>query len=398
MTRLSISSRTFRHIAGIAILCLLTIIIARPARSVLSGQRGPTPAVEPENNPRFTEIFRLRIENANGGGIFYKPVTTQQWTRCGTVRLPAGAVNTQGYTASSWAAPGEVSATAVNAVHIKVRDENGRGVLFSLLPAELFTQPKDYKSYYSRNSTIFTDIPAGSGIFGGAQSPIIGSQVLVERASAPATPIPAAYIPAEGDVITIIVRRPARYPAEIEFENRFGGLVTMRYPDGENKIIAQVFKPVQGVGRFDGSLFTGPGRLRANHTGVVCISTSPAGQIGGFQIIPDNHGMSPEMTNARLLTQWMVIGPASVTDPSLEGVAPLFKYFLRPVYLHGEKRTIGDMLQSLIVEVRIKNGGWQPMPVVTGRVDDALKDVTHIRILFPIDPPAWLDDAAGTYK
>jgi len=90
-----------------------------------------------------------------------------------------------------------------------------------------------------------------------------------------------------------------KYPSEIEFENRFGGFVTLKYPNGESKVVAQVLKPVEGVGRFGGSLYGNTGRIRANHTGVICIITSPHGQVGGFQILPDNHGMSPEMFNAR---------------------------------------------------------------------------------------------------
>jgi len=84
----------------------------------------------------------------------------------------------------------------------------------------------------------------------------------------------------------------------------------------------------------------------------------------------------------------MVIGPTSVFDPSLEGVAPFFRYFIRPVYILNPGpggRTIDEMLQQFIVQVRINNGDWERMPVVSGKVDDALRDVTHIRILFPIE-------------
>jgi len=74
--------------------------------------------------------------------------------------------------------------------------------------------------------------------------------------------------------------------------------------------------------------------------------------------------MSPEMFNARLLTQWMVIGPTSVFDPSLEGVAPFFKIHSPGLYIESGPggRTIDEMLQQFIVQVRINNGDWERMP------------------------------------
>ena len=94
------------------------------------------------------------------------------------------------------------------------------------------------------------------------------------------------------------------------------------------------------------------------------------------------------MVTARTLTQWMVIGPASVDDPSTEGVAPLFRYFIRPVYyaMGAQGRTIEQMLDMFIVQVKIKDGGWQRVPEVTGREDAGLADLTAVRILFPLDP------------
>ncbi|MFA6450828.1 MAG: hypothetical protein WCX65_15245 [bacterium] len=376
----------------IAIASIMLIALSAGAYAVLPDKRGPTEVDAAENNPEMIELFRVRFENKLGG----KVETTLDagaagWRQLGKVLLPAGNVAGKGYTASSWAPEGCIAATAVNAIHVKVRLEEGRGVTLSFLPKELYEEPKNYNSYYARSASIVTDIPSGTLFFGGRESPLIGNKILVSRGGGEAAPMAKDYKPAEGDTLTVVVERPKRYPAEIEFENRFGGFVTLRYPDGESKVIAQVLKPVAGVGRFGGSMYADVGRIRANHTGVICISTSPLGVIGGFQILPDNHGMSEEMFNARLLTQWMVIGPTSVFDPSLEGVAPFFRYFIRPVYIEEGPagRTIGEMMQQFIVQVRIKNGDWERMPTAAGRVDDALKDVTHVRILFPLE---WLKD------
>jgi len=384
-----------KNICWLACLTLFTLLAAGapPARAVLPDERGPTDAVAVENAPEFVELFRVRFENKPGGIITISSDAGATWESYGRVLMPAGYLNKEGYTASGWAPRGRVAATAVNAVHLKVRQNGERGVLLSLLPADYYEEPEDYNSYYSRNTSIITDIPAGTGFFGGGESPFVGSPVLLERGGADPVPLPEMYYPEEGDAITVVVERPVKYPVEIEFENRFGGFITVTYHGGEKKIIAQVLRPAYGVGRFGGSLHTGVGRIRANHTGVICISTSPPGEIGGLQVIPENHAMSPEMVYARLLTQWMVVGPPGVRDPSLEGVAPLFRYFIRPVYYAGAagERTLDEMLASFIVQVRLNGGDWERMPEFTGRQDEALKDMTHLRILFPMETPGWLE-------
>ncbi|HOY64215.1 MAG: hypothetical protein BWY28_00198 [bacterium ADurb.Bin236] len=369
------------------IAAVLAAAVCAPASAVLPDARGPNAAVAAENSPEMKEILRIRVENAAGGAVEVSEDGGASWTAAGKVLLAAGTINPRAYTASGWAASGAVAATAVNAIHIKVKQNEDRGAVFSLLPKDFFTPPADYKSFYSRNSSIITNIPAGGSIFGGAESPFIGSRVLAARAGSAHSPIAEDYVPAEGDSLLIVVERPVKYPSEIVFENRFGGFILIKYPGEEPKLIGQVLKPVAGVGRFEGSLYTDVGRIRANHTGVVCVSTSPVGEIGGFQIIPENHAMSAEMENARLLTQWMVVGPPGAADPSLEGVAPLFRHFIRPVNFKSgpQGKTLEQALGAFIVQARIGGGEWTRMPSVSGRDDKALKDVTHIRMLFPVE-------------
>lgn len=370
---------------------IFTIFSSAYAFGVLPDKRGPVKELEAENNPEMIELLRVRIENILDGKITVSADEGKTWSPIGKVLLAAGYLNKEGYTASGWAQNGRVAATAVNAVHIKVRQNKDRGVMLSVLPFEMYSPPANYKSYYSKNTSVITDIPAGTGFFGGDESPFVGSPVFLEKTDGKIIPLPEDFYPAEGDIYVIRIDRPVRYPSEIEFENRFGGFITATFHDGEKKIIGQVLKPVYGVGRFDGSMYTDVGRIRANHTGVICISTSVPGLKGGFQILPDNHGMSPEMRTARLLTQWMVVGPPSVMDPSTEGVAPLFKYFLRPTYHPATAdRSIEDALASFIVQVKMNNGEWERMPALDGRLDEALEFMTNVRILFPLDTPDWI--------
>jgi hypothetical protein len=357
----------------------------------------PSP-IDYENNPKFDEIIRIKIWNLPGGTVEVSSDEGKSWEPAGKVIYPTVKVNPESYFASRWVPDGKVAATSVNALHIKTSTEaDGAGVIFSILPREFLKKPKAYRSYLSPDSSIYTDIPAGESIFGGGYAPFVGNVVMLSRPAYPVIPIPRGYVPAIGDKIYILVDRPVDYPKEMVFENRFGGKVSITYFNGVEKVIGEVLKPVAGVGRFEGTKYASAGRIRANHAGVIDVSTSRLGEVGGFQIVPSEHGTGMEYVKAT--TQWMVIGPTNINDPAYEGKAPFFKYFLRPAYassdLEGEdwdKKLMGRFL----VEVKIKGSNkWQPMPVyefdeyyLTGEIptwaNTALSNVTHLRILFPI--------------
>ena len=381
----------------------LVIASGLPAYAVLWGEHGPSAEVMAENEAPSHEIARIRIENAPGGVIAVSDDGDGNWRSIGHVLQPAAKVDHRGFTASLWAPSGTVAATAVNAVHIKVavNEAEDRGIIFSLLPREFAPGGKEpfVPEEVTPGAEIDTDIPAGAAIFGGDCSPLVGNPVFVERDGA-LVPLPRDYVPARGDALVISVRRPERYPSQVMFENRFGGFIYLQYPDGSRKTIGEVLRPVLGVGRFPGSLYAAVGRLRANHPGVIDISTSPIGEIGGFQIVPANHAMSPETKYVRRLTQWMVVGPLSALDPSWEGVAPLFLHYLRPKY-NAEDLYAADwqerLLGRFLVEVQV-GGKWQAMPnhslgtspnaPLPEWAMTALEDVEAIRILFPLPAQA----------
>jgi hypothetical protein len=356
--------------------------------------RGVSESVAGENSPLMTEMYRIMIPNIPGGTIEVSSDKGRTWSSIGNVLWPAYKVNAEGYTASRWVDDGDIAASAVNAIHIKTdfNETADRGVIFNIVPKEYYSKSVET----SPEASIFTNIPSGQTLFGGGYSPIVGNKVAVVTSNGDITNITTGFVPKIGDVFVIKVERPTRYPKEIVFENRFGGLISIKYLDGQEKYIGQVLRPIEGVGRFLGSEYADVGRIRANHAGVICISTSPLGYIGGFQIIPAGHGMSKEMITARTLTQWMVIGPTNALDPSYEGVAPFFKYFLQPIYNEDDiekpdwkKR----LLQRFLVEVKYKDSNdWKPMPVyymdlnkpLPKWANTAMEGVTHIRILFPI--------------
>lgn len=386
---------------------LLTMLLALHPVAVFAqdpvSAHGPSPEILTHQNSPKVEIYRIRIVNDANGDIAGSRDAGKTWQTLGHVVTFTEKVSTDGYTASKWAPIGAVAATAVNAIHIRTgyNAKDDRGVVFSLLPKELMTVAgQKLASFLSPDASIYTDIAGGTGIFGGHWAPILGNPVYLET-PAGLQRMADGYVPKKGDVLTIPVMEPTDSPQAFVFENRFGGFISEIGWDGKETVIGQVLKPVEGVGRFTGTQYTHIGRLRANHNGVIDISVSGFGAIGGFQIIPRAHAMSPEMTRARTMTQWMVIGPLDARDPSWEGTAPLFRDYLRPSWAEDDidhPDWLTRFSDRTHIEVRIKNGPWQDLPEFTFDPDlskplpdwanTALQDLTHVRISLPI--PAGL--------
>jgi hypothetical protein len=405
----------FRFLTIFALLCATVFAphFSTPRAFATTAEHGPSPEITPEQGPPLYEMARLRIHNVAGGEIAGSRDKGQTWELIGRVAQPTMKVNPRGYNASKYADIGSVSATAVNAIHLKAgyNAKENRGIIWSLSPrAETAAGSASLQSEVSPGSSAFTDIPGGSGIFGGPFTPFVGNPIFLDNdKNNELKPLPENYVPKLGDVWTILVQRPAKYPREIVFENRFGGLITLQYRDEKPRVIGQVLRPVQGVGRFVGSYFSGVGRLRANHNGVIDVSTSPVGKIGSFQIVPANHAMSPETHYIRELTQWMVVGPVSALDPSWEGVAPLYSNFLRPRYDRNDVWN-NDWIEGLAgrfrFEVKLadkkgKISDWQQMPdlhmndakTLPTWAGTALANMTHLRIAFPF---VWDETANAT--
>ncbi len=359
----------------IALAALAALLVAPPAPGA-DVRAGPSPEVAGVNAERGPEVFRIRVVNRGGGPIAVSRDGGETWLSVGSVVSPATAVNPKGYTASMWADASAIAAAAVNAIHVKVANdpETDRGVIFSVIPAgETVGAAQDRE-----RTSIATDIPPGDGIFGGGLSPYVNSPVYLAREGL--TPLAPDWSPSEGDVLVIRVTEPPRRIQWLDLQNRFGGLIRARFIDGEDRTIGSVLRPVVGIGRFEGTRHAAPGRIRANHPGVVDISTSPIGLVGGFQIVPSGHAGSPETTYIRTGTQWMVVGPIATTEPSWEGVAPLFAGCLRPSYRPDDIQH-DDWMRRLLsrcqVQVRFDGGPWELMPRIA--IDPAASDHTDNR-------------------
>ena len=320
------------------------------------------------------EIFRLEIPARVGAEVrAVRPDGSA--AVLGKVTLVPTGTKYPGYTASAWAQPGTVAATAVNALHMTVAVEKEHGRIVSILPSETIAPAA------GGTASFIVDCPAGTGLFGG-WAPPVGSQVRVRRADGSLRYLSAAKMPQPDETLVISVGEDREWPYMFDFENRVGGAVTAYYTH-RREVIARVEHPVTGSGRFSGGKFQRRSALRANHCGVICVSTSNWGDIGGFQIIPYEHAFSKEMKHAWDSPQWMIV--RSADGEKLTGRSPLFSGCLVPGTQAREKlwnfwSTYGR--KSLLL-CRYGGGDWRRFDPAAGKDDRAFEDVTHIRVYVP---------------
>lgn len=338
------------------------------------------------------EVCRIRISNKPRGLIQVSVNAGLTYWTVGRVKVAANA-RIPGFAAASYTPRGTVAATAVHGLRIKTgQAAQGLGkaqqpLMFSVTPADFAVIPNFYGGHRPRSAQIVTDIHSGHSIFRN-QAPYVGNPVFIEK-DGRLLELPEDYVPTGGEVFVIVVEKPKVLPTDIVFENRAGGTVTLTWPDGRAEKLTTVLRPVRGVGRYDGTTFTGPGFINTNHGGVVTIGTAPicppgtkeggaAETRGGFMIQPSYHAREQQETSPQV----MVIGPDRPTAPSLEGTPPLFHGYIN---LWRYPRHPGS---SYRVEVRTETDqSWAPPPAIVGRADSALSSITAVRLVFPTHEP-----------
>ncbi|MCD6217892.1 hypothetical protein J7L05_08545 [bacterium] len=320
----------------------------------------------------------LVIENKVDGEIYFHGKNIKKIV-LGRVIVPASQWNDKPFEAAHWA-PRGVCATSVNAIHVKDISLNEDGTettrIISILPREMLTvDPKKHASYYDSSSSIYTSIHAGEVIFGGEYTPLLGFTVMSYGGDN------------KLDEIRLSYKIPVEFPLWVTFENRFGGMIKIKYPGVDEINAGLVYRPVYGVGRFTGTKYCGIGRIRAVHSGVIDISTSPDGEIGGFQIVPHFHADTSSVKNIRLLTQWMVIGPLDPTQKDYGMLTDLF-VTIQPRFVELTSETVDNKISPMksrfhVVTKFRGDDDWHNFPELTGRDDDALESLEAIRIYFP---------------
>ena len=322
------------------------------------------------------KLFEIMIPMEKGAAV---TVTTADGStrEVGTVKALPTKTRWPSYTASAWSAPGTVCASAVNAIHMLVSVEKDKGRTMSVIPQETIAPAA------GPGASVVISAKAGESLFG-AWAPPVGSAVFVRRPDMSEAPLSPANLPKAKDTLVIVANEDDAMPYMVNIENRPGGRV-IAWKRGGYELLGRVIRPLGGTGRFEGTLFQRTGAIRANHSGVIDVSTTPRGVTGGFQIIPWDHALkSKEMQNVWNMTQWLVVGPADGRS-MMGGTPPLFKKGLVSGPAAGEE--LWDLWSTYgrksLVLARYDNGKWERLRESAGRQDHSLKGITELRIYYP---------------
>lgn len=381
--------------------------------------------------PVGKESHRIWIHNVEGGDIVGSKDGGKTWQLLGHVLSPAhgkywsptidGGVLAFNFLRGD----SQVFATAVNAVHLKFSDPLGYQLpadpTAELVPAHAISlMPKGATSSsgvdQEPSRVVLTDIQPGKLIFGSEWSPRVGSKVLVGDGI---NFRPIAYEEMLSDTgeenhLLIITEKFEKAIQAIEIENRVSGKVLVSRNGEKPFQVAQVVKPVTGIGRFEGSEFVQKiGQIRANHAGVICVGTTDAQSDpdvvkpitqdkvqelrGGFQIVPSHHFYDHSLNQgANHGFVYLVVGPIESPpalpryDWGIDGSYPLFYQGLKA----GMGRTLMKFegsaqwieLSAAISKGLFLDDNHNPIRHLRGIHSQALSKVTAIRLEATIEP------------
>ncbi|MDR3320927.1 MAG: hypothetical protein LBS93_00645 [Synergistaceae bacterium] len=270
-----------------------------------------------------------------------------------------------GFTASKYGTGAQIIASAVNAHHIQVSVENGEGRTLSLIPSQTFVAASGL------GTSFVVDGIGGTGLWG-RYAPFVGSPVYIVNQVGIPVLFNNVSLLKFATAIEIRVYKPKDEAEYLEVENVEGGRAWYHDTRGDHQF-AIVESPVSGTGRFEGTLYQSLGRVRANHPGVICVSTTDRYDIGGFQIVPLSHTYSKEMQKTRRMSQYIVLRGIDFED--LTGQPPFYRSYIRPGDAEDMEYHGGT--------VRCKmNGEWRDMPLVSGLTENTLSGVEAFRIYF----------------
>ena len=297
------------------------------------------------------ELFRISIQNKVNGEIKVSINEGRSWVVLGNVLRAGKGVEENGFTACKFGKLGTVVAVSSYAIHIKIGEPHS---IFSILAKEMERIPKGFGGQIPGQAGILTDIKAGTSIFKDL-SPTLGSKVFLKMDDK-LYELPPSYTLEEGEELVIIVEE-RDMPREIIFENKEGGNVYL-FKEGKREVIAQVRKALMGIGRFDGTEFTGIGKLNTVHPGAITVSTVQGGAnkfdftlSGGFQIVPF-YGELPS---------YIPTSPSYIIVSSSPGSHPLFDGTIGIWDWRG---------QGFKVEVSWDGMKWEEIPNLKGKIDD----------------------------
>ncbi len=268
-----------------------------------------------------------------------------------------------GFTASKYGIGGQIIATAANTHHIQISVEDGAGRTMSIIPM------RTYVAASGSDSSFVIEGEGGIGLWG-RYAPHVGSPVYIINKIGVPILFENEQLFKFATAVEIRVYEPEGAPEFLEVENRPQGRIWYRDETGDHDF-GIVEQSVSATGRFEGTVYEGRGMVRANHPGVICISTSERGRVGGFQIVPRSHTFSQELQKTRRMTQYIVVRGMEFED--LTGEWPFFRGVVRP----GDESVPGYTTGLVLCLI---DGEWQEMPDISGLTENTLGHVEAFRI------------------
>ena len=345
------SARRGREFVMLALFFVLPFRFSAAAESAIYRQEDPA---------RLMYTIHIPMEPGAQTQLVYPDGSSRNM---GRVMAVPTASRHPSFTASKYGIGGQVIATASNAHHIQVSVEDGTGRTMSILPAQTFANAP------GMGTSFVIDGVGGTGIWG-EFAPFVGSPVYIVNQVGISVLFNNPQLFQYASALQIRVYRPEREIEYFEIENVIGGKAWYHDAGGDHQF-AVVESGAGGTGRFEGTLYQGQGYVRANHPGVICVSTCPKFEMGGFQIVPLSHTYSSEMQKTRGMSQYIVLRGMDFED--LAGQAPFFKGWVRPGDTDVPERNTGRVI------CRVK-GTWQEMPNISGLSEHTLENVEAFRI------------------
>ena len=134
-------------------------------------------------------LYEVRIQFQEGGTVSALLPSGKSVSLGSVAKLPEK-TRWPSYTASAWGRPGSVTASAVNALHILMSVEDGKGRTMSVVPQETIAPAA------GAGASIVLDSKAGTGFFG-AWAPPVGTSVLLDTGDG-IHPLESGKLPVEG--------------------------------------------------------------------------------------------------------------------------------------------------------------------------------------------------------
>jgi hypothetical protein len=327
--------------------------------------------------------YWIKVQNAEGGKISVSKDKGNSWNNIGNVLIPVNELtepDQPGFTAADYGNDSSVVATAVNAIHIRISKQSRFSRIFSLLPIECKNLDKDYKSY--RGSAIITDIEGEYGIFGKDYAPYIGNRVYLAKNDTMELLSPD-YVPHTGDELIIKVippsmEKPIKY---IWIDNKINGYVMIVYEDLSVSFVARVLKPVAGVGGFTGSSLAGSNHIRANHPGVLEISTSKRFSNLGTDLVPKEGGQT-----AFQIVPFEHTLEYPCKENNFQGffgyarLTPVYLILMTPSCVFVEKKRFASAdKEGIIKEREAMEQSWSENPDITNDPGKVISDYCEIK-------------------